>query len=139
MATVISALPNSDTPYSKKFMLVGDGTEGVFPIDDGLNNALTSFAAALHAGPLRDTLLRAAPTAIGEFNINEARGDEIRIYDIPAKTSDDAYTPAIPRTIYWKNGATRATAGLACTLPVPGEVQPMRSVIEIRLNHSTQG
>jgi hypothetical protein len=130
MATTITPIPYSDTPYSKMFELVGDGTEGVFSIDD--------FAAALADGPLRDTLLRESPLYIDRFDLNGLRGDEIRIYIVPLSPSDLDTNLASPRLIYWKAGATTALAGLACTLPAPGETNS-KLIIEIRLNHSTQG
>lgn len=129
MATDIYAIPYSDTPYSKKFQITGDGAEGVFSIDD--------FAAALHPGPLRDTLLAAPPLTIDDFNVNDIRGDEIRIYEVPASVGDLAVVQPASRLIYWKAGATTALAGLSCTLPDPGEANSY-TIIEIRLNHSTQ-
>jgi hypothetical protein len=135
MATTITPIAYSDTPYSKKFLVNGDGAEGVFPIDDGTPNC---FAQALHKGPLRDTLLRALPTALAAFNVTGVRGSEIRIYVVPASTADAAVSPGTPFEIYWKAGATQALAGLSCTAPASGETT-YRLVIEIRLNHSTQG
>lgn len=132
MATTIDPILHSDTPYSKTFLLLGGGApggEGLFSIDN--------FAVALHAGPLRDTLLRASPLSIHLFNLNYNRGNEIRLYEVAASMTDATYPRAATCVLYWKSGATTALAGLACELPA-GEGNGYK-VIEIRLNHSTQG
>lgn len=135
-ATTIQPIAYSDTPFSKKFLVQSGDTEGVFPIDDGTPGC---FAAALADGPLRDTLLRAIPGALTAFNLGDVRGSEIRIYDVPASDTDALKSrPIAGRTIYWKGGATQAVAGLSCLLPGEGE-GASQIIIEIRLNHSTQG
>jgi hypothetical protein len=126
MATQILPVVGSATPYSKKFTLLGDtGVEGIFSIND--------FATYLDDGPLRQTLLGASPLAVDQFNVDQARGSEIRIYE-DINTPAGAPSPrAGARKIKWIAGANAAAAGLSCTATT-GNVL----AIEIRLNHTTQ-
>lgn len=131
MATGITAVPLSDTPYSKCLSITpDDGNPGLFSIDD--------FAAALstYRGPLLETLLGEDPLHIDRFNVNGIRGSEIRIYLLPTIGALNRVDMA--RTIVWVAGATTALAGLQITLPAAGE-DVGALTIEVRLNHSTQG
>jgi hypothetical protein len=125
MATTIVPIAGSATPYSKKFLLTGDGTEGLFNLAD--------FATHLVEGPLKRTLLGAASTAIAAFNVDGVRGEEIRIYNLAATAADVLAPRAGAYTIRWVANANPALAGLSCTL-ANLDVR----AIEIRLNHSTQ-
>jgi len=122
MATTITPVPGSATPYSKQYLLSGDGAEGI--------RSLSDLATDLAAGPLKRTLLGpgpALPTGTADFNIDQARGNEIRIYDVAAVPSDAAVTKGGTRRIRW------VANGLSCTLQAASTL-----TIEIRLNHSTQ-
>jgi len=125
MATTITPIAGSATPYSKKFLLTGDGAPGLFTLAD--------FATHLMEGPLKRTILGAASADIDHFNVDGARGSEIRIYNDAITAADAFVTRQEARTIAWVANANPALAGLACTL-VAAEVR----TIEIRLNHSTQ-
>ena len=125
MATTILPIAGSATPYSKKYVLVGDGAEG--------RRSLLDLAIDLAEGPLKKTLLGTPSTAIDQFNIDGARGNEIRIYDATTMLADVAATKTGTRRIRWLQDLSSAVAGLSCTVAAGTTV-----LIEIRLNHSTQ-
>lgn len=125
MATTIDPIAGSATPYSKKFLLTGDGAAGLL--------SLTALLAALDEGPLKRTLAAASPAALAAFDVDGARGSEIRIYNVAATAADAAVTRSGAYTIRWVSNADPGVAGLSCTLTA----QNVRT-IEIRLNHSTQ-
>ncbi len=121
----INPVAGSATPYSKKLTIVGTGAEELFTLAD--------FAANLNEGPLKRTILGAAPSDIDHFNIDGVRGSEIRIYDVAAVPADAAATKSGTRRIRWVANANPALAGLSCTVAALTTL-----TIEIRLNHSTQ-
>jgi hypothetical protein len=124
MATTITPVANSGTPYSLKLALAGnDGAAGLL--------SYTALLAALPSGPLKAAISRTLPSALAEFNVDGVRGDEIRIYSVALAAATALQSGA--RTIAWVSNADPAVAGLACTL-----VAANTTVIEIRLNHSTQ-
>ena len=132
MATTIVPIAGSPIPFSKMFVLTGDGVAGTFPLDDGSGTS-SCLAGALDEGPLRKALLATPPATLANFNLNQARGDEIRIYDVPLSLADASLTRQNARTIAWVSNADPAVAGLQCTLE-----QGDTLIIEIRLNHTTQ-
>lgn len=125
MATTIAPIAGSATPYSKKYLLTGDGAEGI--------RSLADLATDLDEGPLKRTILGTASTGIAAFNVDQARGNKIRIYNIGANTADAAATRSAAYTIRWVSNANPALAGLSITLAAQNT-----RVIEVRLNHSTQ-
>ena len=125
MATTITPIPGSATPYSKKYLLTGDNAAGL--------RSLVDLAADLMEGPLKRTLLGIAPANLGVFDTTGARGQEIRIYNVAATAANAAVTRSELFTITWVGNANPALAGLACTLAAANV-----RTIEIRLNHSTQ-
>ena len=133
MATAIVAIGGTATPYSKKFQITGDdsGVAGLFSIAD--------FMAALDEGPLKETLRRTATTAIAQFDVDQARGDEIRIYRLRNTINDtllDAQEDGL--NIHWQSGVDVNNAGLsALATDGSGELNAY-VLIEIRLNHTTQ-
>lgn len=125
MATTITPIPGTATPHSKKFVLTGDGAEGIF--------SLVDFATHLAEGPLKKLLLGTASTSTATFNVDQSRGHKIRIYNLAATPSDAANTRSGAYTIRWVGNANPALAGLSCTLAA-GNTR----TIEVRFNHSTQ-
>lgn len=125
MATLIIPVPLSYTPYSKEFTLVGDGVEGT--------RTITQLLGDLAPGPLRDVLARAPSTTIVNFNVDQARGSEIRIYNCSTVPIDATYVRGGPCRVRWYSGADANNSGLAC-LVAAGNVL----TVEIRFNHSTQ-
>ena len=125
MATTIAPIAGSATPHSKKYLLTGDGAAGL--------RSLIDLATDLAEGPLKRTILGAAPGDLDHFNVDGARGSEIRIYNDAVTAANAAVARQELRTIAWVANANPALAGLACTLAA-AEVR----TIEIRLNHSTQ-
>jgi hypothetical protein len=127
MAAHIVPVSGSPTPFSKMFILVGDndGAEVV--------RTITDLTTDLIDGPLKATLLGCPTLDIDHFNVDQARGSEIRIYDIAAVSTDAVVPRASARRIRWVAGANAGVAGLSCTVTA-GDV----ITIEVRLNHSTQ-
>jgi hypothetical protein len=117
----ITPLANSDTPYSKQLLIQGTGGAEVFTVAD--------FALHLADGPLRQKLLNAPLGQLALFNVDAARGDEIRIYDVPLAIADASLVRNHAFTIAWVNAP-----GLSCTLEA-GDTR----IVEIRCNHTTQG
>jgi hypothetical protein len=123
MATTTQYIPGSATPYSLKLRSTGDaGGAATF--------TLAALLSAAHEGPLKAALARTLPTECDEFNLDQIRGEEIRIYTVAADT-------VAPRSglqeFVWVAGANAGIAGLSCRL-TNTEVR----ILEIRLNHSTQ-
>lgn len=125
MATTIAPIAGSATPYSKKYLLTGDGAGGL--------RSLVDLATDLMEGPLKRTLFSEPSVNLGAFDVTGARGDEIRIYNVAATAADAPVSRADPFRVGWTQNANPALAGLLCTLEA-GDVR----TIEIRLNHSTQ-
>lgn len=125
--TTVIPVPHSATPYSIMYTLTGvvDDTPGL--------RSINNFMVDLADGPLKRTLKAASPAALAAFNVDGARGSEIRIYDVAACPADATVPRTEVYTVAWVSDASTALAGLSCTLQ-SGEIR----TIEIRLNHSTQ-
>jgi len=121
----INPVVGSATPYSKKLTIVGTGAEELFTLGD--------CATQLIEGPLKKTILGQPSTATNAFNVDGARGNDLRIYEVAAVPTDAAATKSGTRRIRWVANANPALAGLSCTVAALTTI-----TIEIRLNHSTQ-
>jgi hypothetical protein len=133
MATTISAIGGTETPYSKKFQIIGDdsGVAGLYSIAD--------FMTHLHEGPLKEALRRTLTTAIANFNIDQVEGSRIRIYRLAHSVNDALVgVQSDGLNIHWVSGANVNVAGLSVLATDTGENNAY-VIIEIRLNHSTQG
>jgi hypothetical protein len=125
MATTIQYLSSSATPYSMLLKVMGN----VRPEGPGVitQQDLVGYA---HAGPLKDAMRNANPLDFDHFNLDQVRGDEIRIY---SALPDTLALPGTSLEIKWIAGANNTVAGLSCEL----QENAIR-VIELRFNHSTQ-
>jgi hypothetical protein len=127
--TAVALIQASTTPYSAMFSIVGAAGGATVITCTGAGG----FATALDEGPLKRTILGANPAALADFNVDQARGNEIRIYEVVASLADGPVTRSGARTINWVSNANPSLAGLSCDLEAGSTI-----TIEIRLNHSTQ-
>jgi hypothetical protein len=125
MATTITPILNSATPYSKQYVVAGDGTQGL--------RSITQFASDLDEGPLKQALLNMPTTSIANFNADQVYGQAIRIYDVVTSIADAALLRSGTTDIHWVSGANAGVAGLYVNL-----ANLNTRIIEIRLNHGTQ-
>jgi len=122
--TTIYTVANSVTPYSIKLYLNGDGGAG--PARFSFN----SLILALSEGPLKRELQKVGSANLGTFNVDQARGNKIRIYDEPVSTAvlrNGAFL------VSWVSDSDPNAAGLECFLRASNV-----RIIEIRYNHSVQ-
>jgi hypothetical protein len=120
----ITPIPHSQTPYSIQLLVQGTSAAELFTQAD--------FASNLHEGPLKALLGKTSASAFALFGVESAHGNQIRIYDVPLSVADASLTRFHVFTIKWVNGPPNA--GLSCALVV-GDTR----IIEVRLNHTTQG
>jgi len=125
MATTITPIRNSATPYSKQYAVAGDGTQGLCSI--------AQLAVDLADGPLKQALLNMPTTSIANFNADQVYGEAIRIYDVAATPADASNLRTGTTDIHWVSGANTNVAGLYVNL-----ANFNTPIIEIRLNHGTQ-
>ncbi len=128
MATTINLVANSVTPCSAKYVVATD----LNPPASGLRS-LTQLLADLHEGPLKAALRSIGAGSLATFNVDQAAGEAIRIYDSVSMPGDASASRNGSSDIHWVSNADPAVAGLYASL----EALDTR-IIEIRINHTTQ-
>lgn len=136
MATTVTKVANSETPYSVMFRVANDeAAQDVVRITGTQLLASVASAYGLAAGPLRETLARQATADWDELNVDEDNGDLIRIYAIASSLdlSGDART-----NIFWYGGVDLDNCGLNIDFEPLGYSCPEDAAItfEIRRLHS---
>jgi hypothetical protein len=128
MATTITPVTHSDTPFSKKYVVATD----VNP-PGSVTRTLTQLLVDLHDGPLKRALASMGAANLAQFNVDQAYGNAIRIYEEITMPTDASGGRALPSDIHWVSNEDPGVAGLYADLQV-GDTR----IIEIRLNHTTQ-
>jgi hypothetical protein len=128
MATTITPVTYSDTPYSKKYTVATDANP-----PGSTTRTLTQLLADLHEGPLKRALASMGAANLAKFNVDQVYGEAIRIYEEIAMPTNASGPRILPSDIHWKSNADPGVAGLYANL----QGTDVR-IIEIRLNHTTQ-